>query len=786
MNKQFSYLCISMLLLITNWLVSPLCMAAEKNDMLLWYNTKPGDTWTDPLPIGNGFLAGLVYGKVQNERIALNETSFWSGRPHDYDDPNAGKYFKQIQELVFNRKYKEAEKMINENFYGKPIAQQAYQPLADLRLFFLDVDEKEAHTYYRDLNMETGVTTVTFVYDGVTYKREAYVSYPDNVMVVRITADKPGRISFDAWLDSYFEENITATPDQLTLDGVWEGPLPKYWLIEPVEGKGMKFQTVVKTINEGGTSGVKKNKLNIRNANSVTLLLSAATSHVNYKDISGNPAATNQKTMANVTGKSSDVLYKRHVDAFSGLMGRVHLNIGDKKMNEKPITERIRAVQEGTSDPNLEAICFQFGRYMLVSSSRQGGQTSNLQAIWNEKLAPPWGSKYTININIQMNYWPAEVTNLAECHIPLFEMVKDISETGAKTAKVYYGIDNGWVAHHNLDIWRGTAPVDGARYGMWPIGGAWLCQHIWEHYAFSKDIEFLKEYYPVLKGSAEFLVNLLVEYPGTKYLVTPFSMSPEHGFYDGNSEELSYISPGPMMDIAIMRELFPHVIEAGKLLKTDAKLRKQLETALAKLPPYKVNHLGFPQEWIEDFKPQQGGHDVSPYFPFYPGNSILLRRPADKEMVDAYNRWLESRGIRSGGFPGSWNICMWARLERGDKASELIQSAVNRVGLQVLQQGTGAQVDGSFGFTAGIAECLIQSHADEISLLPALPTRWSSSGEISGLKARGGYEVNMKWANGKLVSAEITNKNGGECNVRYNNKVVKVIVPKDKPFIITD
>ncbi|MDR0430959.1 MAG: glycoside hydrolase family 95 protein [Tannerellaceae bacterium] len=783
MNK---HIFIFTLILITAWIVMPCSMASEKQDMIFWYNTKPGDVWTEPLPIGNGYLAGLVYGKVQDERISLNETSFWSGRPHDYDDPNASKHFKQIQELVFARKYKEAEKMINENFYGKPAAQQAYQPLGDLRLFFLDIDNYETRSYYRDLNMETGVTTVSFVYDGVTYKREAYVSYPDNVMVVKITADKPGRISFDAWLDSYFEDNTKAEPGKLVLDGVWEGPLPKYWLIAPVDGKGMKFQTVLKAVNEGGESGVAKNKLTIRKANSVTLLLTAATSHVNYKDISGDPAASNRKIMDNIAGKSYDTLYKRHVDAFSSLMGRVHLSVGDKKLNEKPINERIRAVQEGTDDPNMEALCFQFGRYMLVSSSREGGQTSNLQAIWNEKLAPPWGGKYTININIQMNYWPAEVTNLAECHLPLFDMIKDISETGAKTANAYYGVNKGWVTHHNLDIWRGTAPVDAARYGMWPVGGAWLCQHIWEHYAYSKDIEFLKKYYPVLKGSAEFLANLLVEYPGTKYLVTPFSMSPEHGFYDGENQELCYISPGPTMDIAIMRELFPHVIEASKLLKVDTPLRKQLETTLAKLPPYKVNQLGYPQEWIEDFKPQRGGHDVSPYFPFYPGNSILLRRPADKEMVDAYNRWLESRSIRGGGFPGAWNICMWARLERGDKTSEFIQSAVNRVASQVLLQGTGAQVDGSFGFTAGIAECLIQSHADEISLLPALPSRWQSSGEISGLRARGGYEVNIQWTNGKVISAEISNKNGGECNVRYNNKVVKINVPKDKPFIITD
>lgn len=784
MNKKYYIKYLSIWMIVVAHSISSFCMGQVKDDMLLWYDTKPKDTWVDPLPIGNGFLAGLVYGKVQDERIALNETSFWSGRPHDYNDPNAFNYFQQIQDLVFGRKFKEAETMIDKHFYGNPIGQQAYQPLGDLRLFFLDIDNYETRNYYRDLNMETGVTTVSFEYGGVKYTREAYVSYPDNVMVIKLSASKGKSISFDAWLDSYFKDRIAVEPGNFVLDGVWEGPLPKYWLIAPTEGKGMKFQTVLKAMNDGGESTITKNKLSIRNANSVTLLLTAATSHVNYNDISGDPVAKNKDTFAAIAGKDYPELYRRHVNAFSQLMGRVHLTVGDNTQSKKSIPERIQA-SVNSPDPNLEALCFQFGRYMLVCSSRKGGQASNLQAIWNEKLSPPWGSKYTININIQMNYWPAEVTNLSECHAPLLEMTKDISETGAKTAKIYYGIDKGWVAHHNLDIWRGTAPVDGARYGMWPVGGAWLCQHIWEHYRFTGDLDFLREYYPVMKGSAEFLMNLLVKHPTLGYLVTPFSMSPEHGFLDDN-KELAYISPAPMLDMAILRELFPHVIEASKLLNEDEKLRKQLETTLTKLPPYKVNSLGYPQEWVEDFKFRAGGHDVSPYFPFYPGQSILLRRENDKELVSAYNRWMESRGIRGGGFPGSWNICMWARLERGDKVSALLNDAVGRVASQFLLQGTGAQVDAPFGYTAGIAEALIQSHADEISLLPALPTAWAASGEVKGLCARGGYTVNMKWAKGKLVSAEIRNSKGGECTVRYNGKTTPVSITMDKPFVISE
>lgn len=778
MNKVEYKYSLELLFLLLVSFVSLEINGTPQNDMLLWYNNKPSAVWNEALPIGNGYLGGLVYGKLQDEKISLNETSFWSGSPHDYDNPNAGQYYKQIQDLVFARKFKEAEQMIDKNFHGKPVAQQAYQPLGDLRMLFFGIETYEAVNYYRDLNMETGVTTVSFTARGTTFKREAFISYPDNVLVVRLTADKPNAISVDTWLESFFTDNIKVAAGNIELNGQWEGPLPQYWLIAPDEGKGMKFQTVLKAVNDGGTSTTFKNKLRIRNADSVTLLLTSATSYVNYNDISGNPVAKNIKTMDAIAGKDYKTLYDRHVNKFSSMMGRVHLNIGDSKMNDKPINERIAAVQEGVDDPNLEALSFQFGRYMLVSSSREGRQTATLQAIWNERLTPPWGSKYTINININMNYWPAEVTNLSECHIPLFDMLKETAITGAKTAKVYYGIDKGWVLHHNTDIWRGTAPVDAARYGMWPVGGAWLATHIWEHYAFTQDKAFLQEYYPIMKGAAEFLVNVLVKHPTLGYMVTPFSMSPEHGFYDGaDNSRLCYVSPGPIMDIAIMRNLFPNVIEASKILKVDAPLRKQLEKALTQLPPYKINKNGYPQEWIEDFEPQRGGHDVSPYFPIFPGNSVQLHRESDKELIEAYQRWMATRINSRGGFGASWNICMFARMERGDITSDIIKNILARNAGQFLTQGTGAQVDAPFGYTAGMAECLIQSHAGELSLLPALPARWQN-GDVSGLRGRGNYEVNLKWNNGKLVSAEISNPNGGICNIRYNSKVIKVTIPK--------
>ena len=618
--------------------------AKSQGDMVLWYR-QPGEKWLEAMPMGNGLMGAMVFGGMQKERIALNESSFWSGRPHDYDDPEAIKYFPQIRDLVFAGRFQEAEKIADERFFGVPEAQQAYQPLGDLLLSFDGVEKSD--DYRRELNMETGVATIRYCAGDAAFTREVFVSYPDRVMVVRVTADKPGRISVQAQFQSPFLEQTTARPDKLVMDGSWKGPLAKDWLIATVEGRGERFQAALAATAEGGRSEATDAGIRIQGANAVTFLVTAATSFVNYHDISGDPASACEKVLAAVRGKDYATLRRRHEADFRGLMGRVHLKVGDGSNNGKPTDERLKSLRAGGADPNLEALCFQFGRYLLVSSSRAGGQPANLQGIWNESVLPPWGSKYTININTEMNYWPAEVCNLSECHEPLFGMLKDISVTGGKTAKAYYGC-GGWVTHHNIDLWRGTAPVDAARFGMWPVGGAWLCQHLWEHYAFTGDRQFLKEYYPIMKGSAQFLLELMVEDPKHHWLVTPFSMSPEHGYLDKEGKS-AFLSPSPTMDIAIIRELFPHCIEASRILGIDEDFRGKLDAALKRLPPYQINRLGHLQEWIEDWRAGGQGHNLSPNFTFYPGSSIVLRR--DPQLAAAIQAWMANRRGGAGSLP---------------------------------------------------------------------------------------------------------------------------------------
>ncbi len=792
----------------------------EAKSMVVWYNKPAADVWLDGLFIGNGYMGANVFGRVENERIALNESTFWSGRPHDYNDYDAYKYFDKIKDLVWSEHYREAEKMVNEHFYGKPSAQQSYQPLGDLLLNF-KVTGDSIKDYYRELDMGTGVVKVNYTDGDVKMTREVFMSYPDRVMVMKVSANKPGRVSVEAKLSSPFIEETTSKPDRLNIKGTWEYLSDSIsWLIAKVDGKGMNFQTSLVASPEKGTMHATDSSLVITNANSVTFILTAATSFVNYMDISGDPAATCEKILAGVNGRSFKTLKNTHISDFSNLMGRVDLKIGDPMMNVRPTDERLADLKKGIQDLELWSKIYQFGRYLLVSSSRLGGQPANLQGIWDEEVLPNWGSKYTLNINYEMNYWPAEVTNLPECHMPMFTMLKELAESGEKTAKAYYNA-GGWVVHHNTDIWRGTAPVDSVRWGFWPGGGLWLCQHIWEHYIFTGDKDFLKEYYPIIKGAAQFVMDVMVPEPEHSWLVIPFSISPEERAIAPNGE-IAGLSMSPTINIALIKDLFPHVIEAEKILNIDQDFSAQLADALTRIPPYQLDSAGNIKTWLEDWR-GLGGHNTSPVWGWFPGNSITLR--GDPELAVAIEKWVEPRRV-SADWGSVWTICDWARLENGVMTDTCIrrifrtptpgtggfptpggntaprganarppgnaapganvrpggnatqganaapprQFIMMRSGIaNNLHNITSNQSDASYGITAAITECLLQSHAGEISLLPALPVSWKN-GSIKGLKARGGFEVDINWENGKLVTCEIKSILGNPCVVRYGEK----------------
>jgi alpha-L-fucosidase 2 len=753
-------------------------ISPDNRDMVVWYN-KPADrVWLDGLFIGNGFMGANIFGKVQNERIALNESTFWSGRPHDYNDPEANKYFGKIKDLVFADKFDEAEKMADEHFYGKPVAQQAYQPIGDMILNF-NMTGDSIKDYRRELDMETGVVKISYTEGNVKMTREVFMSYPDRVMVMKISANKPGRISLEAKLRSPFLEKTTAKDGKLTMNGTWRYiPETVSWLIAKVEGTGLNFQTSLVAIPDKGTLESTDSSLVVKKANSVTFILTTATSFINYKDISGDPAAVCEKIMAGVNGRDFNTLKDTHLKDFTGLMGRVHLKIGDPIMNQKPTDERVADLKKGLPDPDLLARIFQFGRYILVSSSRTGSEPANLQGRWNQDLLPNWGSKYTININTEMNYWPAEVTNLSETHMPLFHMIKELAENGALTAKTYYNA-NGWVAHHNTDLWRGTAPVDAARYGMWPVGGTWLCQHIWEHYLYTGDVEFLREYYPVLKGSARFLMDIMTIEPKHNWLVIPFSMSPEQGYFTSEKGPEAFLSSSTTMNVGMVRDLFPHCIEASKILNVDQEFSSLLADALQTIPPYQIGKDGLLQVWIEDRKRGPEGHNMSANFGFYPGNSITLR--GNPEIAAAIKKWLEPRKARTS-WTSAWDICDWARLENGERVDSTIKnffislSPGGGIGNN-LHNTNSNQSDANYGYTAGVAESLLQSHAGEISLLPALPPSWKT-GSVTGLRARGGFEVSMEWNNGKLTHCIIKSLLGNPLVVRCNGKTTNYTIQK--------
>jgi len=744
------------------------------NNLTLWYS-QPATEWTNALPIGNGRLGAMIYGAVQTEHIQLNEETLWSGGPHAYDNPDAYNHLQEVRDLLDDSKYLEAEDEA-QKMMGIPVKQMAYQPLGDLFLQF-EQGEKSGD-YRRELDLQNAVSTVSYTKGygvGPTkFKRTYFASNPDDVIVIKLESNKSGQISFDVVLSSPHKSNYEVVDGNKLLMKGQVGPREERGLIGPWKGEGTKFAAQVKVLTKGGELLPLDNKISIRNADEVTLVYSAATSFESYNDVSGDPVAKVNSKFALVNGKSFEDLYQRHVEDYSSLFNRVSINLGSENDDSQiPTDERLKKAAEGSSDPLLEEQLFQYGRYLMIAGSREGTQPLNLQGIWNGTINPPWASKYTININIQMNYWVAEVCNLSELHEPFLRMVDELQEPGKNTAKVHYNAD-GWVTHHNTDLWRGTAPVDGAQWGMWPTGGAWLCQHLWEHYLYTGDIKFLKKAYPIMKGSAEFFFDALIENKEGNLITSP-SISPEHSHGGTTKDGLSVgrdgtsLVDGPTMDIQILNDLFTNCITASELLGVDKDFRTQVAKTKARLAPMKIGKYGQLQEWQEDWDNPNDPHShVSHLYGLFPSNQINIKD--NPQLFNAARTSLIQRGFDDG-WPGAWRISLWARQGDGNNAYKSLNYLMPGLSKSLLNNGRVFQIDANFGATAGIAEMLLQSHDGSIRLLPALPDAWKN-GNILGLKARGGFEIeSMEWKNGKLVKVEIKSTLGGICRIESFNEL---------------